>query len=78
MMNLNGFFLQMWSQNRKIVIVDQILANFHMGGASNHKDLRASVKRIRDRYRYCYRINGYSRWYMIECVAIEAAKFILG
>ena len=56
----------------------QILANFHMGGASNHKDLRASVKRIRDRYRYCYRINGYSRWYMIECVAIEAAKFILG
>ena len=40
--------------------------------------LRASVKRIRDRYRYCYRINGYSRWYMIECVAIEAAKFILG
>ena len=73
-----GFFLQMWSQNRKIVIVDQILANFHMGGASNHKDLRASVKRIRDRYRYCYRINGYSRWYMIECVAIEAAKFILG
>ena len=73
-----GFFLQMRSQNRKIVIVDQILANFHMGGASNHKDLRASVKRIRDRYRYCYRINGYSRWYMIECVAIEAAKFILG
>ena len=73
-----GFFLQMWSRNRKIVIVDQILANFHMGGASNHKDLRASVKRIRDRYRYCYRINGYSRWYMIECVAIEAAKFILG
>ena len=73
-----GFFLQMQSQKRKIVIVDQILANFHMGGASNHKDLGAAVKRIRDRYRYCYRINGYSRWYMIECVAIEAAKFILG
>ena len=73
-----GFFLQMRSQNRKIVIVNQILANFHMGGASNHKDLRASVKRIRDRYRYCYRINGYSRWYLVECVAIEAAKFILG
>lgn len=73
-----GFFLQMRSQNRKIVIVNQILANFHMGGASNHKDLRASVKRIRDRYRYCYRINGYSRWYLVECMAIEVAKFILG
>lgn len=73
-----GFFLQMRSQKRKIVIVDQVLADFRMGGASNHKNLQAAVKRIRDRYLYCYRINGYSRWYMIECVAIEAAKFILG
>lgn len=58
--------------------MDQVLANFHMGGASNHKDLKAAKKRIRDRYLYCYRINGYSRWYLIECVAIEAAKLILG
>lgn len=73
-----GFFLQMKRQNRRIVIVDKVLANFRMGGASNHKDFKAAKKRIMDRYRYCYRINGYSRWYMIECVAIEAAKMILG
>lgn len=73
-----GFFLEMRKMNKKIVIVDKVLANFHMGGASNHKDLKAARKRIMDRYRYCYRINGYSRWYMIECVAIEAAKFLLG
>lgn len=73
-----GFFLQMKRQNRKIVIVDKVLANFRMGGASNHKDLKAAKKRIMDRYKYCYRINGYSRFYMIECVAIEAAKMILG
>ena len=73
-----GFFLQMRKQGRQIVTVDQVLANFHMGGASNHKDLKAAKKRIRDRYLYCYRINGYSRWYLIECVAIEAAKMILG
>lgn len=73
-----GFFLQMKRQNRRIVIVDKVLANFRMGGASNNKSARAAVKRIRDRYRYCYRINGYSRLYIIECVAIEAAKWLLG
>lgn len=73
-----GFFLQMRKQNRRIVVVDEVLANFRMGGASNHKDFKAAKKRIIDRYKYCYRINGYSRWYLIECVAIEAAKMILG
>lgn len=73
-----GFFLQMKRQGRKIVVVDRVLANFRMGGASNRKSLKAAKKRIRDRYRYCYRINGYSRWYLVECVAIEAAKMMLG
>ncbi len=73
-----GFYLQMVRQGRRIVTVDKVLAEFHMGGASSRKDLKAAKKRIMDRYRYCYRINGYSRWYMIECVAIEAAKMILG
>ncbi len=73
-----GFYLQMRKQERRIVTVDRVLANFPMGGASNHKSLKACKKRIRDRYRYCYRINGYSRFYFLECVAIEAAKYILG
>lgn len=73
-----GFFLQMKRQNRRIVTVDKTLANFRMGGASNRKDLKAAKKRIMDRYRYCYRVNGYSRWYMVECVVIEAVKMMLG
>lgn len=73
-----GFYLKMRRLSVKIVTVDAVLANFKMGGASNKKSLKASIKRIKDRYRYCYRVNGYSRWYIIECVAIEAAKFILG
>ncbi len=73
-----GFFLRMKKQGRKIVTVNKVLANFRMGGASNHKSFKAAKKRIMDRYRYCYRINGYSRLYMIECIAIEAAKMILG
>lgn len=73
-----GFFLQMKCQGRRIVTVDKVLANFKMGGASNKKSLKAAKKRIHDRYQYCYRINGYSRWYLVECVAIEVAKMILG
>lgn len=73
-----GFYLRMCRLGKKIVTVDKVLADFQMGGASNHKDWQAARKRIRDRYRYCYRINGYSRWYLLECVAIEAAKMILG
>ncbi len=72
-----GFYLQMRKLGARIVTVDQVLANFQMGGASNHKDLKAAVKRIHDRYLYCYRINGYSRWYLVECVLIEAAKLVL-
>ena len=72
-----GFYLQMRRQGRKIVTLDKVLAEFYMGGASNHKSLKAACKRIRDRYLYCYRINGYSRWYIVECVLIEAAKMLL-
>ncbi len=73
-----GFYLQMRKQKRRIVTVDKVLANFMMGGASNHKEWKAAVNRIKDRYKYCYRINGYSRCYIVECVAIELAKYLLG
>ncbi len=73
-----GFYLQMKKQGRRIVTVSKVLANFHMGGASNKKSFKAAKKRIKDRYQYCYRVNGYSRLYMIECLAIEAAKMVLG
>lgn len=73
-----GFYLKMVKQHRKIVVKDVVLANFRMGGASNHKSLKEAKKRILDRYRYCYRINGFSRLYLIECVAMEVAKLLLG
>lgn len=72
-----GFYLRMRRQNRRIVTVPKVLADFQMGGASNQKSLKAAKKRILDRYRYCYRMNGYSRWYMVECVLIEAVKMIM-
>ena len=73
-----GFYLKMHNKGTKIVVLDKVLANFTMGGASNQKSLRIAIQRIKDRYYGCYRVNGYSRWYLLECIAIEAAKWILG
>ncbi len=73
-----GFYLQVRREDARIAIVDKVLANFRMGGASNHKSIREAVKRIRDRYRWCYRVNGYSRWYLVECIVIESVKMLFG
>ena len=61
----------------KIVVLNEVLANFRMGGASNEKDIKKCIARGKARYRI-YRNNGYSRWYWFECVAIEAVKWLLG
>lgn len=60
----------------EIVVLNEVLANFRMGGASNEKNLKKCIKRGKARYRI-YRNNGYSRWYWWECVAIEVVKWIL-
>ena len=73
-----GCYLQMRKEGLKVITVDRVLANFRMGGASNHKSIREALDRIRDRYLWCYRVNGYSRWYLVECIVIEMAKMILG
>lgn len=59
-----------------IVILNEVLANFRMGGASNQKNLKKCIKRVKARYQI-YRNNGYSRWYWWECVAIEVVKWVL-
>lgn len=73
-----GFYLRMRKLPVKIVTADRVLANYRMGGVSNRREVRAVFQRIHDRYLYCYRVNGYSRWYLVECVAIEAVKYLLG
>lgn len=60
----------------KVVIVDEVLANFATGGVSNQKTIKGLIGRIKDRYA-AYRKNGYSRFYMFECLFIEVAKFIV-
>ena len=70
------FFLRARRANKKITIVNKTIANFVTGGASNDKSFAKCKKRCLDRYRD-YRLNGYSRLSILECVGIEAAKYIL-
>ena len=73
-----GCYLQLVREGYRIRTVEKVLANFRMGGVSNRKSLREALRRIRDRYVWCYRVNGYSRWYLVECVGIVMVKMVLG
>lgn len=60
----------------KIVVLNEVLANFRVGGISNNGGIGKALLRIRQRYSI-YRQNGMSRLYLLECVAMEAAKMLL-
>jgi glycosyltransferase involved in cell wall biosynthesis len=60
----------------KIVVRNEILANFRVGGESNNGGIKKAVLRCRQRYGI-YRQNGMSRLYLLECIAMEVAKAIL-
>ena len=60
----------------RIAVVDKVLADFTMGGVSNRIPAREIIPRIKRRYRI-YRENGFSRFYIFECVAFELIKFVL-
>lgn len=70
-------FLKVRKSGCKIGVLNEVLANFTMEGISHERNVRAAVARGRRRY-HIYRNNGYSRWYLLECVMIETAKMILG
>ncbi len=60
----------------RIVVLNEVLANFRVGGESNNGGLKKALTRCRQRYAI-YRKNYRSRWYLVECIAIEAAKMVL-
>ena len=68
--------LRLRRKRMRVRISQRILANFRTGGVSTGKSLSQWKHRIGARYR-CYRDNGYSRLYFLECAAMETAKLIL-
>lgn len=62
---------------KKIVVLNEVLANYRFGGMSTQKSVKDSVKRMKMKYS-TYKKHGYSPLYWFYCVAIETAKYILG
>ena len=59
----------------KIVVINELLADFTMGGVSSTIPLKEIPERVARRYEV-YRHNGYSRVYIIECVIFEVIKYL--
>ncbi len=61
----------------RTVVVNKVLANFRMNGASHSRSVRNAIKSVGEKYAI-YRQNGYSRFYIVECLLEEAGKLIIG
>ena len=61
----------------RTVVVNKVLASFAMNGVSHKRSLSSALSSIRAKYGI-YRRNGYSRFYIFECVIVEAGKLIIG
>lgn len=70
------FILKVRNAGCKIVVLNEVLADFRMGGASNEGGMRRALEKIKERYTI-YRQNGMSRFYLIECTVHEIAKAML-
>ena len=62
---------------KKIVTLNEVLANYRFGGMSTRKSIKDSFERVKMKYA-TYRKHKYSPLYWFYCVAIEGAKYILG
>ncbi|SFP37811.1 Glycosyl transferase family 2 [Butyrivibrio proteoclasticus] len=70
------WYLRALKMGKKVHIIPEIITNFIIGGASSKKSFKNTLKRIGLKYEV-YERNGYSRLYMIECIAQELAKYVL-
>lgn len=69
--------LRMKKDGVKVEVLNEPIAHFTMNGVSHKRSIRGAIDRIKIKYGI-YRKNGYSRFYIVECVAMEMAKLILG
>ena len=69
--------LRLKRDGAKTRVVNKVLADFSMSGVSHKRSVKAAVSSIRTKY-MIYRRCGYSRWYLIECIMVEAGKLIIG
>jgi len=68
-------FFRVKKAGKKILVINEVLADFTMGGVSSSIPIKEVPERIMRRYRI-YVKNGYSRLYFFECAAFELIKYI--
>ncbi len=61
----------------RITVKNKVIANFRMNGTSHKRSLSAALSSIKIKYSI-YRQNGYSRFYIFECLIVEAGKLMIG
>ena len=66
-----------YKAKKKIVTLNEVLANYRFGGMSTKKSINDLKKRVKMKYA-TYKRHGYSPLYWFYCLAIETAKYILG
>lgn len=70
------WYIKARKEQKVFRIVDDNLYIFNCGGISTQKTVLSAVNRVKDRYD-CYKSNGCSGLYIIECILMETAKLIL-
>ena len=68
-------FFAVKKSGARIEVINEVLADFTMGGVSSSIPIKEVPERIARRYGV-YRLNGYSRAYIFECVAFEIVKYL--
>ena len=68
-------YFRIKKDGKKIIVINKVLAEFMMGGVSSTIPIHEVGERIARRYRI-YRRNGYSMFYIFECVAFEIIKYV--
>lgn len=69
--------LRLKKQGAKVEVLNDVIANFTMNGVSHERNVKEMLKRVGIKYKI-YRDNGYSPLYIVECLLVELAKFIVG
>lgn len=69
--------LRLKKAGAKIVVVNEVIANFRMNGVSHERSVKKAMERVAIKYKI-YRRNGYSPLYFFECLLVEAGKLVIG
>lgn len=70
------WYIKAIKNNKRFLIVNDVLYNFTYGGMSTKKSLKETFRRIKYRYA-AYRKNGCSRFYIFECIMMELGRYLL-